>query len=78
MERYEEVKKIVQDVLGERAQAIEADTDLLEDLDADSLDLVEVTMAIEDHYGIEIDDEVIAEIHTLDDVVREINRLLGD
>ena len=78
MERYDEVKDIVQDVLGERAQDIQPDTDIVEDLDADSLDLVEVAMAIEDYYGIEIEDEAIAEIHTLDDIVRELNRILGD
>lgn len=78
MERYDEVKDIVQDVLGEKAQDIQPDTDIVEDLDADSLDLVEVAMAIEDYYGIEIEDEVIAEIHTLDDIVRELNRILGD
>lgn len=78
MERYDEVKDIVQDVLGEKAQDIQPDTDIVEDLDADSLDLVEVAMAIEDYYGIEIEDEVIAEIHTLDDIVRELNKILGD
>lgn len=78
MERYDEVKDIVQDVLGEKAQDIQPDTDIVEDLDADSLDLVEVAMAIEDYYGIEIEDEAIAEIHTLDDIVRELNRILGD
>lgn len=78
MERYDEVKEIVQDVLGEKAQDIQPDTDIVEDLDADSLDLVEVAMAIEDYYGIEIEDEAIAEIHTLDDIVRELNRILGD
>lgn len=78
MERYDEVKDIVQDILGEKAQDIQPDTDIVEDLDADSLDLVEVAMAIEDYYGIEIEDEVIAEIHTLDDIVRELNRILGD
>ncbi|WP_053943021.1 acyl carrier protein [Kallipyga gabonensis] len=78
MERYDEVKDIVQDVLGEKAQDIQPDTDIVEDLDADSLDLVEVAMAIEDYYGIEIEDEAIAEIHTLDDIVRELNKILGD
>ena len=78
MERYDEVKDIVQDVLGEKAQNIQPDTDIVEDLDADSLDLVEVAMAIEDYYGIEIEDEAIAEIHTLDDIVRELNKILGD
>lgn len=78
MECYDEVKDIVQDVLGEKAQDIQPDTDIVEDLDADSLDLVEVAMAIEDYYGIEIEDEAIAEIHTLDDIVRELNKILGD
>lgn len=78
MERYDEVKDIVQDVLGEKAQDIQPDTDIVEDLDADSLDLVEVAMAIEDYYGIEIEDEAIAEIHNLDDIVRELNKILGD
>ncbi len=78
MDRFDEVKEILVDVLGERAENIELDTDLMEDLGADSLDLVEVTMAIEDNYEIEIADEDIAQIRTFEDVLKALDRVLGD
>ena len=49
---------------------ITMDTNLMKDLSADSLDAVEIIMAIEDEYGIEIPDEEAENIQTVQDLVR--------
>ena len=57
----EQIKKMVADNLG------------VEDLGADSLDLFELTMALEDEYGIEIPSEDLEKIVTVGDVVEYVN-----
>ncbi len=48
-----------------------------EDLGADSLDVVEIALAIEDHYQIEIPDESASDIDTIGDVLRILEPLVG-
>lgn len=50
-------------------QQVTASTSFTKDLDADSLDLVELIMTIEENFGVEVDDDVIKSIHTVGDVV---------
>ena len=45
------------------------------DLDADSLDVVEIVMAIEDEFGIEISDEAVESVRTVGDVVKVISEM---
>ncbi len=45
------------------------------DLDADSIQLMELVMSIEDEFGIEIDDEAIAEINTIGDLLEYVDTL---
>ena len=45
------------------------------DLDADSLDVVEIVMAIEDEFGIEISDEAVESVRTVGDVVKVISEI---
>ena len=61
----EQIKKMVADNLG-----VEESKD---DLGADSLDLFELTMALEDEYGIEIPSEDLEKIVTVGDVVEYVN-----
>ena len=51
---------------------ITMETRFIEDLKADSLDLVELVMDLEDEYGVEIPDEVLAEVKTVGDIVKII------
>ncbi|MCI6276106.1 MAG: acyl carrier protein [Clostridium sp.] len=62
------IKSIVADKLSINASDITADT-TLEDLGADSLDVVEVIMALEDEFDIEISDEIAENISTVGDLV---------
>ena len=53
----EKVKKIIIDQLGVSAEEVKPEASFVEDLGADSLDLTELIMAMEEEFGIEIDDE---------------------
>ena len=72
MER-DEVMKLVRDHLSTElevpADKIQPETRFREDLDADSLDLYELVMELEDRYGIRVSEEEAAEIETVGDAV---------
>ena len=68
----EQVKAVVADKLGAEIGEITEDTRFQEDLEADSLDLVELIMALEDEYSIQISDEEAQEIRSIKDAVTYI------
>lgn len=53
------------------------DSDLLNDFEADSLDIVDMVMTLEDEFGIEVPDDAIENLHTVGDVVRFVDSQLG-
>ncbi|MDR7869913.1 MAG: acyl carrier protein [Tissierellaceae bacterium] len=57
---------------------INLDTSFRDDLGADSLDLVELVMAFEDEFGLEIEDEEVETIKTVGDSINYIKKALGD
>ncbi len=65
----EKMKEIISEQLGVEEDEITPDTSFKEDLGADSLDLFELTMALEEEYDIEIPAEELAEIETIGDVI---------
>lgn len=67
---FERIKEIIIDQLAlDESTVITMDTALTEDLEADSLDAVEIIMSIEDEYGIEIPDDVATEFKSIKDIV---------
>jgi acyl carrier protein len=67
---FEKVKEIIVEQLGlEESQEIKRETSLINDLEADSLDAVEIIMAIEDEFGIEIPDEEAEGFKNIGDIV---------
>lgn len=73
MEILEKVKAIVANQFGVSVDEIDENTDFAENLNADSLDLVEITMSLEDEFDVdEIEDETLEKIRTVGDVVRLI------
>ena len=56
-------------------EKITLDTDLLDDIGADSLDVVELIMSLEDEFGITISDEDAAQLHTVRRIVEYLERL---
>ncbi len=74
---FDRVKKIVVENLEVDADAVKLEASFIDDLGADSLDLVELVMAFEEEFGIEIEDEVQENIRTVGDAVNEINKTQG-
>lgn len=70
---YAKVVTIISDKLGIDKNTIKP-TSTLQDLGADSLDLVEIIMKLEEFFSIEIADEDVAHLNTLDDVVNYVNQ----
>ena len=70
---YEDVKAIIKDLLGADDAKITPEARFREDLEADSLDLVELIMAFEDKFGAEISDEDAQKITTVGDAVSYID-----
>ena len=72
-ETYAEVKKIIVDLLGSDEAKVTPEARFREDLEADSLDLVELIMAFEDKFGTEISDEAAQKITTVGEAVAYID-----
>lgn len=68
------VKEIVCEQLGVSEGDVTLDASFLEDLGADSLDIVELVMALEEAYDVEISDDQVEKIRTVQDVVSYIER----
>jgi acyl carrier protein len=72
MDMLEAVKEILSNQLGVDSDTIKQDTDIIKDLGADSLDIVEMLMVIEQEYDVVIPDEVITSLKTVGDVAAYI------
>lgn len=70
---FEEIKAIVVDRLGVDAAKVTPEARFREDLEADSLDLVELIMAFEEKFGSEISDEDAQKITTVGQAVEYVN-----
>lgn len=73
MSTFEQVKKIVVDQLGAEPDEVQMTSTFVDDLGADSLDIVELIMAFEEEFNIEIPDEKAEKIKTVEDVVKYID-----
>lgn len=67
---FEKVREIIVEQLNADESDVTMDTHLMKDLEADSLDAVEIIMAIEDEYGIEIPDEDAEKFQSVSDLVK--------
>ncbi len=66
----ERIKTIVADQLGVEIAEVTKDASILDDLGADSLDVVELVMTLEEAFNIEVPDEAVEEMRTIGDVHR--------
>ena len=73
MENFDKLKEILVDVLGVKIEDIKAESKFVDDLGADSLDLVELIMSFEDKFSIEISDEEAEKIISVKDALAYIN-----
>ena len=65
----EQVKQIIMEQLNVTEEECVPEAKFIDDLGADSLDLVELIMAMEDHFGLEISDDELAQISTIQNVI---------
>jgi acyl carrier protein len=66
---YDRLKKIVVEQLGVDEEEVKPESSFVDDLNADSLDLVELIMSLEEEFGAEISDEDAERIRTVQDAV---------
>ena len=76
MDLAERVYAIVSEQLGVEKESLVPEANLLDDLGADSLDVVELVMAIEEEFAIEVPDEDAETIRTLGDITSYIEALV--
>jgi acyl carrier protein len=75
---FEKIRKMISDQFGIDEDDIDMDTSFKDDLNADSLDLVELVMAIEDEFDLQVADEDVENIKTVGDAVNYINEILNE
>ncbi len=67
---FEKIKKIIAEQLDIDADEITLESSIIDDLDCDSLDVVDMVMSFEDEFGIEIPDDAVEKIKTVGDIVK--------
>ena len=72
MDILEKVKAVVVEKLGVEPDQVKPEARFIEDLNADSLDIVELIMGLEDEFGLEISDEEAENIRTVGDAIKFI------
>ncbi len=73
-EKFEKVCEIIADELDVNAEDITMETNLVEDLEADSLSIVELVMAFEDEFDVKLRDEELENIKTVGDIIDALNK----
>lgn len=72
MEIFEKLQAIIADQLELDEDTITYDSHILDDLGTDSLDVVDLIMSVEDEFGVEVPDEALENIRTVEDMVKYI------
>lgn len=73
---FERIKEIISQQLGVAEDSITLDTSFVDDLGADSLDLVELVMALEEEFDVEMPDSDVESIKTVSDAVNFLKAIL--
>lgn len=72
MSIFEKLQEIIAEQLEMNIEDVELTSELIDDLGADSLDVVDLVMSIEDEFEVEVPDEALEDIRTVEDVVKYI------
>ncbi|PKM85402.1 MAG: acyl carrier protein [Firmicutes bacterium HGW-Firmicutes-11] len=75
---FEKIRELIVEQLGVEEDAITLGTHLMKDLEADSLDAVEIIMAIEDEFDIEIPDDDAEKFQLIGDIVKYVEEHAAD
>lgn len=73
MTTFDKIKDMIVDQLDVEADEVTMDANIQEDLGADSLDIVDLIMAVEDEFEVKIDDDASEHIKTVGDIVKFID-----
>lgn len=73
----EKVTEIIVEQLGVSADQVKPESNLIEDLGADSLDAVELVMAVEEEFGIEVPDEEAEKLRSVGDIISHVEGALS-
>lgn len=71
----QKIVKLIAEKLNKKVEDVKMEARLVEDLGADSLDVVELVMSFEDEFGIALPDEDVAKLKTIKDIVDYISNL---
>jgi len=74
MESMERIKKIIVNLLGVDESKITEDSSFVDDLDTDSLDIVELIMTFEEEFNVEIPDKDAEKMKTVGDVIKYLDK----
>lgn len=69
---FEKIQKILAELLSIEESSISMDSSIIDDLGADSLDLVDAIVTINDEFGVEVPDDEVENLRTVGDVVKYI------
>jgi len=75
---FEKIREIIVEQLGVDEASVGANTHLMKDLEADSLDAVEIIMAIEDEFEIEVPDEDAEKFQSVGDIVKYVEDRIAE
>ena len=78
MDIFEQVKKILCDQLDLEEEQVNEDSEVIDDLGADSLDIVDLVMTLEEEFDTEIPDEDIENVKTVGDIVKYIEERVAE
>lgn len=73
-DKLETVKSIIAEQLGVSEDDITEESNLVDDLEADSLDIVELVMAFEDEFGIKVPDDELENVKTVGDIMKLLDK----
>jgi acyl carrier protein len=73
---FDTVKRIISEELGVKEEEVKLESDLSEDLGADSLDAVELIMALEEEFDISVSDEKAQELKSVQDIVSYLEEVM--
>ncbi|MBM6968323.1 MAG: acyl carrier protein [Pseudoramibacter alactolyticus] len=73
-DKFESVKSIIAEQLGVSEDEITEESNLVEDLEADSLDIVELVMAFEDEFGVKVPDDELENVKTVGDILKVLDK----
>ncbi len=75
---FEKVKEIIVDTMGVPEDEIQMDSDLVDDLGADSIDAVELSISIEEAFDLDLSDDTITRFRTVADIVNYLENVKGE